>query len=51
MRSWFRASGGCNGWVCVCGGVVGGVTAVEWVRVAMIDVVSEDQSCVALVVG
>lgn len=20
MRSWFRASGGCNGWVCVCGG-------------------------------
>lgn len=33
------------------GGVVGGVTAVEWVRVAVIDVVSEDQSCVALVVG
>lgn len=32
-------------------GVVGGVTAVEWVRVAVIDVVSEDQSCVALVVG
>lgn len=31
--------------------MVGGVTAVEWVRVAVIDVVSEDQSCVALVVG
>ena len=31
--------------------VVGGVTAVKWVLVAVIDVVSEDQSCGVLVVG
>lgn len=42
---------GCGGDYVPWMGVVGGVTAVEWVRVAMIDVVSEDQSCVALVVG